>query len=67
MTKHYIDCSETYQGATYGHHEKHIFFENCEYDISKPDDELNDNSFVMKGPHIKRIHLVIYMRWPPSK
>jgi hypothetical protein len=52
MAKLYIDCSETYQRATYGHNEEHIFFENCEYDISKPDDELNYNSFVMKRPHI---------------
>ena len=51
MAKLYIDCFETYQGATYGYIEEHIFFENSEYDISKPDDELNDNSIVMKGPH----------------
>ena len=37
----YTDCSETNQGATYGHDEEHIFFENREYDISKLDDELD--------------------------
>ena len=52
MAKLYIVCSETNQGATYGHNEEHIFFENHEYDISKLDDELNDNSFVLKGPQI---------------
>ena len=52
MAKLYTDCSETYQGATYGHNEENIFFENFEYGISKPNDELNDNSFVIKGPHI---------------
>jgi len=46
------DWSETNQGSTYGHDEEHIFFENRKYDISKFDDELNENSFVMKGPQI---------------
>ena len=52
MAMLYIDCSDTKQGVTYGHNEEPIFFENPEYHISKLDDELNENSFVMKGPQI---------------
>ena len=52
MAKLYTNCSETNQGASYGHNEESIFFENREYDISKLDYELNKNSYVMNGSQI---------------
>ena len=52
MAMLYNDCSETNQEATYVENEEPIFFENYEYDVSKLDDELNENSLVMKGPQI---------------